>query len=184
MSKVSELNLPNSPQGASIGILGGSFDPPHLGHQMLALAALSTTPIGEVWIVPCASHAFNKPLSPFEHRLKMCEYAFSHLRSVQVLDLERDLPKPNYTVQTLEAIQEARPDLKLYFVMGSDLMADFDKWEGHEKIREIAELVIVDRKTLLPQAKSTTIRSVVPRQDFSNLDLKVRDYIQKTGLYT
>ncbi|MES2504484.1 MAG: nicotinate-nicotinamide nucleotide adenylyltransferase [Myxococcota bacterium] len=175
--------LPNSPLNAKVGILGGSFDPPHLGHTLLALSALATTPIDEVWVMPCAAHAFQKPLTSFEHRIYMCEQAFSQLKNVHIVDIEQKLPTPNFTIATLEEISKLRPDLNLSLVMGSDLMDHFDTWEGADDIRKLAKLNIFDRKALLPGAQSTQIRQAVKQQDFSHLDLKVRAYIQKHNLY-
>lgn len=178
------MNLPQSTKSANIGILGGSFDPPHLGHQLLALAALSTLPIDALWVIPCANHAFNKSLTSFEHRHRMCELAFSHLQNAHVLDIEYKLPAPSYTLHTLEAILRVRPELSLSLVMGSDLMENFGSWEGSEKIRELCTLSVFDRATLLPGVQSSQIRELLKSRDFSNLDLKVIDYMKHEQLYS
>jgi nicotinate-nucleotide adenylyltransferase len=170
-------------KSANIGILGGSFDPPHLGHQLLALAALSTLPIDSLWVIPCANHAFNKSLTSFEHRHKMCELAFSHLHNTRVLDIEYKLPAPSYTLHTLEHILKLRPDLSLTLVMGSDLMENFGSWEGSEQIKKICTLSVFDRATLLPGVQSSQIRESVKSRNFSNLDLKIVDYIKHEQLY-
>lgn len=175
--------LPEVPQNAHVGILGGSFDPPHLGHQILALGALATTPIDFLWVIPCASHAFQKALSSFEHRFNMCELAFSYLRKTQVLTLENFLPMPSYTINTIETISKLRPDLKLSLVMGSDLLEHFDSWEGSEQIRKLCTLVVFDRKSLLPGVQSSQIREAISTRDYKNLDLSVKDYIKQNQLY-
>jgi nicotinate-nucleotide adenylyltransferase len=176
--------MPRTPEGSRIGILGGSFDPPHLGHQILALASLSTLPIDALWVIPCANHAFNKSLTSFEHRYKMCELAFSHLQSTHVLDIEYRLPAPSYTLHTLETILKLRPDLSLTLVMGSDLMENFGSWEGSEQIKKISTLSVFDRATLLPGVQSSHIRELVKSRNFENLDLKIIDYIQREQLYS
>ncbi len=175
--------LPDTPPGAHVGLLGGSFDPPHLGHQLLALAAFATTPIESLWVIPCASHAFQKPLTAFEHRFAMCKLAFSHLRNTHILTLENQLPTPSYTINTIETISKLRPDLSLSVIMGSDLMEHFDTWEGAEKIKQLCKLSVFDRKTLLPGVQSTEVRKAVKTGDFRNLDLQVRTYLQKQSLY-
>lgn len=166
-----------------MGILGGSFDPPHLGHQLLALSALATTPIDLLWVMPCAGHAFAKDLSAFEHRFKLCELAFSHLHKTEVLRLESYLPSPSYTINTIETIVQLRPDLKLSLIMGSDLLEHFDSWEGSDKLREFCDLSIFDRKSLLPGVQSSQIREAVSVGDFKNLDLQVKKYIKENNLY-
>lgn len=175
--------LPNAASGSRVGILGGSFDPPHLGHQLIALAALAATSIDTLWVVPCASHAFQKSLTSFEHRHRMCELAFSHLCNTHVLSIENTLPTPNYTIHTVEKILELRPDLSLSLVMGSDLMEHFDHWEGADKIRKLCQLSVFDRKTLLPGVQSSQIREAIQTGNHANLDLRVRDYIRKNELY-
>lgn len=177
------IKLPNAPQNSRIGILGGSFDPPHLGHQLLALAALATTPIDYLWVIPCASHAFQKSLTSFEHRYKMCELAFSRIDKTQVLSLENILPAPSYTIHTLEAILRVRPDLKLSLIMGSDLIEHFDQWQEAPKIRQICQLSVFDRATLLPGVQSSLIREAIKLGDTKNLDLAVKAYIDKNRFY-
>ncbi len=164
----------------SIGILGGSFDPPHLGHEKLALEALAHAGIDELWVLPCASHAFQKPLTPFADRMAMCQLAFGHLKNTRVLDLEQSLPAPNYTVNTLEAIHAKYPDAELVFVMGSDLLESFEKWHESDRIKTLARRFVVDRGALLPAAQSTKIR----QGDFSYLNSKIHAYIEEHHLYS
>ena len=164
----------------SIGILGGSFDPPHLGHTKLALEALANAGIDELWVLPCASHAFQKPLTSFADRMAMCQLAFGQLKNTRVSDLEQSLPAPNYTINTLEAIHAQNPGAELIFIMGSDLLDSFDKWHESDRIKKIARLFVVDRSRLLPAAQSTKIR----KGDFLNLDEQVMTYIHEHALYS
>ena len=100
-----------------IGLLGGSFNPPHLGHLLMAVAVYATEEIDHLWIIPTADHAFGKKLAPFEDRVRMCHLAFRHLAGgAAVLDLESRLPREpgtaSYTVDTLRALRAVRPDMK------------------------------------------------------------------------
>src|SRR5580658_1402932 len=117
-------NLPAN-TGSNIGLLGGSFDPPHLGHSLLALSFLALEPIDELWIIPCQNHAFKGCLNSFEQRFDMCKLAFSRINNIRVLDLENSIDPPNYTIKTLDLILSKRPDLNLFFAIGSDLITDF-----------------------------------------------------------
>lgn len=182
-SETMPIELPNVPLDSRVGILGGSFDPPHLGHQLLGLAALATTSIDYLWVVPCANHAFQKSLSSFEHRHNMCELAFARLDKTHVLSIENILPAPSYTIHTIEAILKLRPDLKLSLIMGSDLMEHFDRWEEANKIRQLCKLSVFDRTTLLPGVQSSQIREAVKLGDTRNLDLDVKTYIEENRLY-
>src|SRR6266511_3514070 len=83
------LFVRQSPSGMRVGIFGGSFNPPHVGHQMLGLYVLETAAIDELWFVPAFRHALGKPLEPFGHRLKMCERAVAALGArARVSDVE------------------------------------------------------------------------------------------------
>lgn len=196
--------LPQTKPGAHVGILGGSFDPPHLGHQMLALCALALEKIDQLWIIPCADHPFSKQLSPFHHRFEMCKLAFGHLgENVRVLDVENTLAAPNYTVKTIEAIHQARPNATLSFIMGSDVYMDLPRWHHPEKIAQLCRLVVflregsalhentvpfnayIHREFSLPHVQSTLIREKI-RLNVSHsafVDHRVLDYLQHNKLY-
>ena len=181
-----------------VGILGGSFDPPHIAHQLLALSALSLEPIDELWVVPCADHPFAKNLSSFEHRLKMCELAFSRFQNVKVLDVEKHLPTPNYTVRTLEYFLQQQSDLRLSFIIGSDVVEQFSTWHESERILELCEVIVYLREgfeakipssnrilvrsgMVLPGIKSREIRAKA--NGFSFTDTRVAQYIADKRLY-
>jgi len=203
MQKHTELFLPKTKTGAKVGILGGSFDPPHLSHQLLALSALSLEGLDQLWIIPCADHPDRtKSMSPFEHRLKLCELAFSHFgTSLQVLAIEENMPRPNFTVRTLEAIASAKPDLKLSLILGSDILNDLHNWQEPEKLEDLCEVVVFLRDGFaLPKVPSIlkkprihagfflpNIQSHFVRADLAKtkdlLDQKVAEYIQTQGLY-
>ena len=119
MASNANFHLPEIKNGSSVGILGGSFDPPHLCHELLALSFLALEPITDLWVIPCANHAFKDNLTSFAHRLAMCKLAFSRLNNVHVLAIEENLATPNFTINTLEAILQKRPDLKIFFGLGS-----------------------------------------------------------------
>ncbi len=191
-------------QGAHIGILGGAFDPPHLGHELLGLSFLALEPIDELWIVPCANHATKENLSPFSHRLKMCRLAFERLRNTRVLDVENHLATPNFTVQTLAAIKAARPDIFLYFGLGSDLITEFPKWHNAHEIVKLAKIVIFERGDfninklpavlenspihqgyVLPNVNSTKLRELLALNHHASqlIDREVHRYLKTHGLY-
>ncbi|NOZ87651.1 MAG: nicotinate (nicotinamide) nucleotide adenylyltransferase [Deltaproteobacteria bacterium] len=182
-----------------LGVLGGSFDPPHMAHLFAAVYTISTGKADLVWLVPTYRHPFQKVLSDFEHRLTMCRLAVepvSHL--VQVMDIEKSLGSTSYTVRTLEKIHQQRPKDTLVLIMGSDTLADKEKWKDFQKIEELAELVVIGRRgfensdtksynndLVLPLVSSTEIRKRV--QNGEPIDglvpSTVKDYIYSHGLY-
>jgi nicotinate-nucleotide adenylyltransferase len=151
----------------TFGVFGGSFDPPHVAHTLLAAYALAAHPIEKVLVVPTFAHAFGKPLSPFEHRLHMCERAFGDLRRVEVSSIERELPTPSLTLRTLEALSQKYPAVQLRLLIGSDLLAETHAWHDFDRIQQLAPALVVQRQghlqpdldqPALPDVSSTEIR--------------------------
>ena len=201
------FTLPTAKQNARIAIFGGSFDPPHLSHQLLALSLLAIEPIDSVWVMPCASHASSKPLSDFKHRFKMCELAFGRLSTaVQCIDIEHCLPKPSLSAQTLEAIHKQRPDLSLSFIIGSDLLPQIKHWHDPSKLSKLSQIIVVYRQgfpitklptelpgarlhlaSMLPDVTSTDLRRLFEQNHINNknapLDQAVREYAIANNLY-
>ncbi len=186
-----------------VGILGGSFNPPHLGHVLLAHTMLSTESLDAVWVIPVAEHPFGKDAVSFEHRNAMCALAFRHLGDrVKILDIEQTLPKPSYTVQTLAALHDAHPGIELTLIIGSDIIPELPRWREPERLPSLAKIVCFPRQGapdiippeniamkfhkgfLLPEVSSTDIRRGVYTDVVEGLlDLQVLDYIHKHKLY-
>ncbi|HRE90590.1 MAG TPA: nicotinate-nicotinamide nucleotide adenylyltransferase, partial [Myxococcota bacterium] len=109
-----------------VALYGGSFDPPHNGHVLLATWVLSraTPPLDALWLLPAAGHAFGKALTPFQTRVAMLERAFAHLGpKVRVEPIENTLPTPSYTVDTVRALCAQHPGTEFSLIMGSDAFA-------------------------------------------------------------
>ena len=136
------------PKNASIGLLGGSFDPPHLGHAFLALSFLALEAIDELWIIPCNDHAFKKNMISFEHRFAMCLLAFGHFQKTRVLDIEKKIEAPNYSIATIMAIKKERPDLALSMCLGSDIINEFPTWHRAKELSQSCRFVIFRRGKL------------------------------------
>jgi nicotinate-nucleotide adenylyltransferase len=116
--------------------------------------------------VPTRSHPFDKPLAPFEQRLRMCELAFADLQRVELSDIERELPQPSLTLRTLQALQARMPGRPLRLVIGSDLLRETSSWHAFEEVEKLAPPLIVGRagfpspdgSPLLPEVSSTEVR--------------------------
>lgn len=178
-----------------VGLLGGSFNPPHIGHVLMALTAYATHELDHLWVVPTAGHPFAKELAPFDDRLRMCFLAFRHLAGgAAVVDVEKRLPVPSFTVQTLRALKAALPDLQPRWIAGSDILAELPRWREPEEFQRLAQLVVLPRAGFpvpgkrcveLPAVSSTEVRSLLAAgEDVSGLvDAQVLEYIQRRGLY-
>ncbi len=131
----------------TIGLLGGTFDPVHNGHISIAQSFLSSGLISELWILltPDPPHKKENKLNAYRERMEMLKAAFRTIIRVRVSDLEATLPRPSYTVQTLEYLQEKYPQKKFYLCLGEDSLQDFKQWKDWEKILDYCELLVARR---------------------------------------
>lgn len=198
--------LPAIKPGAHIGILGGSFDPPHICHQLLGLSFLALEPIDELWVIPCANHANKSNLTDFTHRFNMCSIAFRRIDNVRVLDVENHLTAPNYTIETINFILNNSPQAHLHFGIGSDLVNSFQTWHDADDIIRKARIVIFERTSYridrlpsllrtagvhrgyaLPDINSTDLREFLQNRSAKDqvpyVDRDVARYVDENHLY-
>ncbi len=175
-----------------LGLFGGSFDPPHLGHQMAMLYALATARLDGLLMVPCFRHPFDKRLQPFEHRFAMAKLAAAPLTGVEVSDVEARLGGASRTLRTVRALVDERPGVRLVLVIGADLLAERERWYGWDELRTLVDFAVVGRaghagggEVAVPDVSSTEIRARVQRG--APLDglvsAAVADYVAQHGLY-
>lgn len=130
----------------TIAVYGGAFNPPHVGHAMVASWIKLTGQADEVWFVPSASHPFGKEMTSFEQRLEWCKAMARELGPWAIVTAaESALPQPNYTINLLRYLQENLPDDRIRFVMGVDNLLKRDKWFGFNDIEREFAPIFVDR---------------------------------------
>ncbi len=129
-----------------LGLFGGTFDPIHLGHLILAEQCREACGLDLVWFVVAGSppHKPGGP-SPIAHRLEMVRIAIAGHPAFEVSEVEARRPGPHYSVETLEAVQRERPDDELYFLIGADSLADLPHWREPRRIAQMATIVVVNR---------------------------------------
>ena len=182
-----------------IAILGGSFDPPHMGHVKIAESVITKLGFDQVWLVPCFAHAFGKKLSPAKDRFAMT--TLLETKIIQASDLEIQKGGISISFETLTDLANLHPYHAFSWIIGSDQVSDFPKWEYWQEIINIYGLTIVQRDgkvhlpTLagitflqsddIPNVSSTGIREKVKKgESISNLvPKKVEEYIMKHKLY-
>ena len=130
-----------------IGILGGSFDPVHVGHLWMAESALEQLPIEHVRWIPAATSPLKPhgPVASNEHRLQMLRLALSGQSGLVIDDWELRQDSVSYTLLTLEYLQEQFPDRPLYLIIGADSLASFDRWREPEQILKRCHLAVIAR---------------------------------------
>ncbi|MBW3540258.1 MAG: nicotinate-nucleotide adenylyltransferase [Planctomycetes bacterium] len=130
-----------------LGIYGGSFDPIHYGHLVLAEQCREQCELDEVWFVPSRlpPHKQDRQLASAAARVEMLEFAIAGHAAFRVSRIELERDGPSYTVQTLQALRDEDPDRELFFLMGADSLADFAGWREPQRIAELAHVVAVNR---------------------------------------
>lgn len=129
-----------------IGVLGGTFDPPHIGHLILAEYTMEALDLDLVLFAPAGRQPFKEETrSQVAHRVKMVERAIADnpLFKLSQVDVERE--GPHYTADTLPLIQEEYPDAQLYFLMGGDNLQSLPKWKRADEILDWARLAVMRR---------------------------------------
>jgi len=133
-----------------VGIFGGSFDPVHNGHIQIAKSFLNSGLIQTLLIIlsPSPPHKTEKSQSDYSHRFKMLKLAFKDMPDIEVSDLESILPKPSYTVQTIEYLKENYPEKLFYLCMGEDSLRDFHEWYHYKEILQLVNLLVASRPNI------------------------------------
>ncbi len=130
-----------------VGVFGGTFDPVHLGHLILAEQCREQASLDQVLFVPAASppHKQSKSLTMFAKRVEMLALAISGHSAFQIDELEKDRAGPSYTVDTLIHLQTTRPNDEWFFILGSDSVRDLPIWYQPRRILELATILVVAR---------------------------------------
>jgi nicotinate-nucleotide adenylyltransferase len=130
-----------------VGILGGTFDPVHLGHLVLAEQAREAGRLAQMRFVVSARppHKSGQALTPFAQRVEMLRLALAGEPAFRVDEREEARPGPGYTVDTLEELHREMPAATLVLVLGADCLADLPGWRQPQRIAELAEILVMGR---------------------------------------
>lgn len=170
-----------------IGIFGGSFDPIHNGHLLLAESCREQALLDQVWFVPAAVSPHKQGEKPTNatDRIEMVRLAIGGHESFVLSEVETSRGGVSYTVDTLEEIKAERPSDELFFLMGADSLVDLPKWRSPEKICELARILVVarpdspspDMSALAPFLKDSADTGIVvtmPMVDYSSTEIRRR----------
>ena len=129
-----------------IALLGGSFNPPHVGHLMAALYLRANLGCDEVWLLPSFNHPFGKPLEAFDDRVAMCEAMALDVGDwLKVSRAEAEVGGEGRTIELIEWLLPKHPDTKFRFVIGSDILADLPKWKSWDRIESLVQVTVLHR---------------------------------------
>jgi nicotinate-nucleotide adenylyltransferase len=150
-----------------IAVYGGSFNPPHVGHALVASWLRFTDQCDEVWLLPAYQHAFHKELIPFTTRVRWCRAMANEVGPwVVVEDIEGLLPVPSYTIDTLLTLKAKYPEHDFRLVVGADVLPATPLWKQWGRIVEEFHPILVGRAgyesppdaLMFPDVSSTEIR--------------------------
>ena len=197
---------------ARVGLLGGTFNPPHTGHLLCAQSAAIALSLDEVRLIP-ARVPPHKPVPEdpgVEARVEMCRLAVASDPLLSVSRVEADRPGPSWTVDTLRALHDAEPEHELTFIVGADMARSLRSWREPEAVLSLASLAVAEREGVsrdeilaelsgLPGVPERVGFFDMPRFDVSSTMVRnragaglpirhlvpdaVADYVQARGLY-
>ena len=198
---------------ARVGLLGGTFNPPHLGHLVCAQEACVALGLDRVVLVPAGvpPHKEVEAEPGVEHRIAMCEAAVAGDDRFSVSRADVDRAGPAYTVELLRTVRDESPDDELWFIVGGDMAHSLPAWRNPETVLQLARLAVAEREGVrrddiaerlaaLPGALGRVDFFDMPRLDISSSLLRrraaagdplrylvpdaVAEYIEREGLYT
>lgn len=188
------------------GIFGGTFNPPHIAHSIVAESVRQQLRLDKIIFIPSGNPPLKESIPP-DQRLEMANLAFTDNPEFEVSDIEmQNANERSYTVNTLKKLNEIHKDdsVKLFLIIGADNLIDLPKWKEPEKLFELSEVVVVNRpdyheKDSKPEFADRVTSVRVPYLEISSsvirehvskgmsikylVNKKVEDYILKNNLY-
>jgi len=161
-----------------IGILGGTFDPIHLGHLRSAEEISQALDLEKVYLIPSASppHKTNEPVTSFHHRLAMTRLAANISPSLEALDLEGRRAGHSYSIETLRELSRiVGPNGEMFFILGMDAFLEIGTWKEYEHLFDYAHFIIIGR----PGFETVTLRDAL-----SNLGMGIEKKAAGPDLFT
>jgi len=158
------------------GVFGGTFDPPHVGHRIVAADVVEALDLDRLVIVPAPRPPHRSAVLPAELRLELTRRAFARDPRIEVSDVEFGREGPSYTVDTLERVRVALPDDRLFLVVGCDQYEGLGGWRQPERIIELAEIAVMrrDGRPLAPDPRYPFRVVDVTRIDLSSTEIRRR----------
>ncbi|MFJ8063076.1 nicotinate-nucleotide adenylyltransferase [Psychrobacillus sp. NPDC096426] len=184
-----------------VGILGGTFNPPHIGHLIIANEVLNALRLDEVRLMPNAipPHKQKDKQVSEAQRLKMIQLAIRGIPNMTVETIELERGGTSYTFDTMEMLQQREPDTEFYFIIGGDQVESLPKWHRIDELVQKVQIVGVPRPNTIIETAYSISTLAIPQIDISSTLLRnrllngvttkflipdrVNDFIQKEKLY-
>lgn len=159
-----------------LGVLGGTFDPPHIGHLLAASDAFETLELDRLLFIPAAAHPFKADAvgATAEQRLAMLALLIANDARFDVDPIEIGRPGLSYTVDTLVDLAHRYPDAERFFLIGEDLVDQVATWRAAERVTQLAAIVVLARGNQ-PDGAGTRFRRLATRRiDVSSTEIRAR----------
>ncbi|CAM3815807.1 nicotinate-nucleotide adenylyltransferase [Mesobacillus zeae] len=184
-----------------IGILGGTFNPPHTGHLVIANEVLSMIGLDKVWFMPNQEppHKTMAGNTTSKDRLAMLKLAIEGNPGFCIETIELERKGPSYTHETMKVLSERHPDCEFYFIIGADMVEYLPKWKNIDELVELVKFVGINRPSYRRETQYDIQSVNTPLIDISSSDIRkrlkekrtvrylipepVRRYIEENGLY-
>lgn len=147
---MTRARLPGPTHGLAIGLMGGSFDPPHSGHAHVIATAQRALGLDQVWVVVAAGNPLKKTQTPFHTRLKNAAKRLGGAH-VRVSSIEHDLDV-RYTIHLLRKLKRLAPQARFVWIMGGDALNDFHRWKDWQAIARLVPIAVISRPGASPRA--------------------------------
>ena len=133
-----------------IGILGGTFDPPHIGHLVIGDQARAQLGLDRVWFTPVGQPPHKSNTSLAEDRVAMTRLAIDDYEAFEVCLVDVERPPPHYTVHRFEELRRRWPEHEFWFIIGADALIDMPRWQQPRRILELAQIAVAHRPRYRP----------------------------------
>ncbi len=163
----------NSRAVRKIGIYGGTFDPIHNAHLILAREALEQLQLDRVVFVPAAAspHKLGQTCAPADARAEMLRAAVTGESRFEVDELELNRPPPSYTFDTIEEFRRRDATAEIFYLLGSDNLPRLQTWHRYDELASIVRFVVLERGEVQPDSQFATIRRLI---DISATEIRNR----------
>lgn len=181
-----------------IGLFGGTFDPPHLGHMIMADEVKDALALDEIWFIPTyiPPHKNNIAISA-QHRINMLELAVDSRQGFKINPIEIERESTSYTIDTVKLLKQQYPDVQFYFIIGADMVEYLPKWHKIEELKKLITFVGISREgfelnddVIVVESPKIDISSTMIREKikhnksfFYYVNSKVYKYIKEHQLY-
>lgn len=170
-----------------IGILGGTFDPPHLGHLIIAEEAYHSCKLDEVWFMPVNQPPHkNRIISEAGDRFNMVKIAIATNPHFKLCDIELEREGRSYTVDTIRELKSRYPDCAFYFIIGGDMAEDLPNWRGINELAQMVSFIAFERPGFTEPKGNDLVKMVKipsPAIRLSSTELRTRIRENRTTTY-